>query len=101
MSGRATALRVLLGVAHVLMGVLLLLPMALLAGVSSPRALAKLPPLPALVLLPSVAFPVWVLVMGVRSFWRLTPGVVRALRWTHIITVAGSFLLVLSGVLAL
>jgi hypothetical protein len=42
--------------------------MALLAGVSSPRALAKLPPLPALVLLPSVAFPVWVLVMGVRSF---------------------------------
>jgi len=55
------------------MGVLLLLPMALLAGVSSPRALAKLPPLPALVLLPSVAYPVWVLVMGVRSFWRLTP----------------------------
>jgi hypothetical protein len=78
MSGRLTALRVLLGAAQVLMGALLLLPAASIVGFSSPRTLASLPALVGLVLLPRVAPGVWILSMGVRSFWPLTPRAARA-----------------------
>jgi hypothetical protein len=99
-AGRATALRVLLGVAHVLTGAVLLLPMASLAGFASPRGLAS-PPLPvALMVLSLVVFPAWILLMGIRSFWPRTPGAIRALRWTHSVAIAVS-LLGLGGLLML
>jgi ABC-type sulfate transport system permease component len=101
MSGRLTALRVLLGAAQVLMGVLLLLPAASIVGGASLRALASLPGLVALVVLPLAAPPVWVLSMGVRSFWPLTPRAIQALRWTHGIAIGGSVLLGVAGVLML
>jgi hypothetical protein len=101
MSGRLTALRVLLGVAQVLMGVMLLLPAASIVGFSSLRTLASLPALVGLVLLPLVAPPVWIVSMGVRCFWPLTPRAVRVLRWTQGIAIGGSLLLGLAGVLML
>lgn len=101
MSGRLTALRVLLGAAQVLMGVMMLLPAASIVGFSSPRTLASLPGLVGLVVLPLAAPSVWVLSMGVRSFWPLTPRAARALRWTHGIAIGGSVLLGLAGVLML
>jgi hypothetical protein len=101
MSGRLPALRVLLGAAQMLMGVLLLLPVASIVGFSSPRPLASLPGLVGLVVLPLAAPPVWVLSMGVRSFWPLTPRAARALRWTHGVAIGGSLLLGLAGVLML
>jgi hypothetical protein len=100
-SGRPTTVRVLLAVTQALISGGLLLPAGLLTGAVSPASLTRLPLSVAVMVIPLIVFPLWVLVLSVRSLWHLSPGAVRALRRTQLVVIAWAALLSLSGGLML
>jgi hypothetical protein len=100
-SDRPVLLRVLLAATQALIGGGVLLPAGLLTGAVSAASLTSLPLSVVVMVLPLIAFPLWVLALGVRSLWPLTPGAVRALRRTQLVVIAWAALLSLSGALML
>lgn len=77
---RLAALRVTLAIAHVLLGSVLLLPIAAIVGFGTLHTLTRLPFGLVLTGIVISAFPMWILLAGIRMFWRLTPRLVRALQ---------------------
>jgi hypothetical protein len=100
-SGRPATVRVLLAVTQALISLGLLLPAGLLTGALSPASVTRLPPSVVVMVLPLIAFPLWVLALGVRSLWPLSPRAIRALRRTQLVVIAWAALLSLSGALML
>ena len=91
---RATGIRAALTLTHVAMGALLLLPTWATVSMRSPRLSAQA--LAAIVLL--AAFPTWIVVLGGRVLGRITPGVLRALRWTDAVTLVLGLLFGAGGI---
>jgi len=100
-SGRLATVRVLLAVTQALISLGLLLPAGLLTGAVFPASVTRLPPSVVVMVLPLIAFPLWVLALGVRSLWPLSPRAIRALRRTQLVVIAWAALLSLSGALML
>lgn len=88
-------------IAHVMLGLLLLFPLAVVAGFSSVKALAQLPFGTLLVGLAMTALPMGILLAGLRAFWRLTPRAMRALQAADALVVVGAVLMCGFGALAL
>ena len=99
--GGVSALGVLLGLLQLLMGLILLSPVASLAGFASGRPLASLSAPAAVMILAFTAPSLWLLALAVFSFRGLTPWAAAALRWTNIAALVGAVLLGLGGLLAL
>ena len=99
--GGVGALRVLLGLFQLLIGLILLSPVASITGFTSGRTLANLSVPAALMVLAFTAPALWMLALAVFSFRGLTPWSATALRWTNIAALAGAVLLGLGGLLAL
>ena len=97
---RFAAVRILLAFAHVLLGLMLLLPIAVIVGIGSLQALAKLPFSLVLAGIVITAFPMWMLLAGIHMFWRLTPRTARALQVMDSIVLVCALLLCVYGVLA-
>jgi hypothetical protein len=99
--GGVGALRVLLGMFQILIGLILLSPVASITGFTSGRTLANLSAPAALMVLAFTAPALWMLALAVFSFRGLTPWSATALRWTNIAVLGGAVLLGLGGLLAL
>jgi hypothetical protein len=99
--GGVGALRVLLGLFQLLIGLILLSPVASITGFTSGRTLANLSVPAALMVLAFTAPALWMLALAVFSFRGLTPWSATALRWTNIAALAGAVLHGLGGLLAL
>ncbi|MEO7728518.1 MAG: hypothetical protein ABIS45_14785, partial [Burkholderiales bacterium] len=90
-----------MAVAHILLGLLLLLPIAVVAGLSSLKALAQLPFRTLLVGLFMTALPMGILLAGLRALWRLTPRAIRTLQIADTLVVVCAIVLCGFGALAL
>ena len=95
------ALGILLGLLQLLMGLILLSPVASLVGFAPGRPTASLSPPAALMVLAFTAPALWMLALAIFSFRGLTPWAAWALRWTNIAALVGAVVLGLGGVLAL
>ncbi len=95
------ALRILLGLFQLLMGLILLSPVASIMGFVPGRTLGSLSAPAALMVFAFTAPALWMLALAVFSFRGLTPWSATALRWTNIAALAGAVLLGLGGLLAL
>ncbi len=63
-----------------LLGIVLLLPIAAIVGFGTLHTLTRLPFSLVLIGVVITAFPMWILLAGIRMFWRLTPRAVRSLQ---------------------
>lgn len=98
---KLAAARFTVAVAHILLGLLLLFPIAVVAGLSSLKALAQLPFDMLLVGLVMTALPMGILLAGLRALWRLTPRAIRALQIADALAVVAATVLCGFGALAL
>lgn len=96
---RLAFLRLALAIAHVLLGAVLLLPIAMIVGLGSLQALVKLPFSLMLLAIVITAFPMWILLSGLGIFWRLTPRTTRALKVADSIVTGGALLLFAYGLM--
>ena len=77
---RLAILRVTLAAAHVLLGIVLLLPIAAIVGFGTVHTLTRLPFSLVLIGVVITTFPMWILLAGIRMFWRLTPRAILTLQ---------------------